>query len=214
MDFTILMGANATGKSTRFMTFLNELTQSLGQWEDYEYTFFDHKKGKEITVVIGRLYSNGFLVMGKTSKNQAGWVSLDAAVLSTQDQRQDFYQHVMATDSDRVTRIFVEGYFNVTSPRNRPTALREMGFEQIDCFFMFYDTPEEFHQRATFRSGQDKGIEWAKTCAGWKDNLAFSRVFIKVSEEDLDAQQNVERLDINIDKDFLCSRYLESYKSL
>jgi len=207
VDITFLMGANATGKSTR----MKSLVDSLGEdYEDYEYTFIDDKKSELKTVIVGRLYSNGFLVMGSEAKNAAGWVCLDKAILSKQDTRTTFYKWVMKND-DRVKRIFVEGYFNTMSPRSRPTFLRETGFNDIDCFFMFYDTVEDFIERTERRSGstwEEKGKD-ARTSAGWKDNLGFMRAFDKSLKEDNNPSdgRKVMRLPIDAPIDYFVRKY-------
>jgi hypothetical protein len=203
------MGANATGKSTRMRAFVDHLGE---EYEEYEYTFLDTKKGvaKERTVILGRLYDNGYLVLGSEAKNDAGWVCLDKAVLSKQDTRTDFYKHVMVND-DRVLHIFVEGYFNTMSPRSRPAFLRETGFDNIDCFFMFYDTVEEFIDRTESRSGatwESKGKD-PYTCAGWKDNEGFKRAFAKCHDDDHNPSdgRRVIRLPIDASKDYFVRRY-------
>lgn len=208
-DIVFLMGANATGKSTR----MKALVDNLGEdYEDYEYTFIDTKKGqaKEKTVNIGRLYRNGYLVLGSEAKNESGWVCLDKAVLSKQDTRTDFYMHVMDTDP-RVSKIFVEGFFNTMSPRSRPDFLRKTGFNNIDCFFLFYDTVEEFIDRTESRSGstwESKGKD-PYTCAGWKDNEGFKRAFKKCYEADHNPSdgRRVIRLPIDAPEDYLVDLY-------
>ena len=206
---TIVIGANAVGKSTRFRTFVDALGTS---YEDYQYTFFDTKKDVERTVTIGRLFPNGYLVMGEEAKNHAGWVCLDKAYLSTQDLRTDFYKWVIANDS-RVKHIFAEGYFNTNSPRSRPNFLRETGFDQIDCWFMFYDTVEQFIERTESRSGstwESKGKD-PHTCAGWKDNGGFARGYATAMANDNHPSdgRRVLRMRIDAPKDFLVEQYYE-----
>ena len=208
-NITFLMGANATGKSTRFRTFVDSLGET---YEDYEYTFIDTKKGqsKERTVIIGRFYANGYLVLGSEAKNDAGWVCLDKAVLSKQDTRTDFYKYVMAND-ERVKHIFVEGYFNTTSPRSRPAFLRETGFNKIDCYFMFYDTVEDFIERTESRSGstwESKGKD-PYTSAGWKDNEGFKRAFAKCYDADHNPSdgRRVIRLPNDAPRDYFVEQY-------
>lgn len=203
MDITLLVGANATGKSTRLKTLVDLLTNLSDQPTiDYEYTFFDTKKDKTRTVVIGRLFPDGTLILGSEAKNDAGWVCLDKAILSTQDMRTDFYKWVMENDT-RVKHIVAEGYFNCTSPKMRPEYLRKTGFETINCLFMYYDTVEQFHKRTTERSGSGRDMEWAQNCAGWKDNSSFKRSHEKSLEQDLDYRQNVIRLDIDAPRNAL-----------
>ena len=207
VNITFIMGANATGKSTRMKAFVDHLGQ---EFEPFMYTFFDDKKGKNRTVDMGRLYANGYLVLGSESKNEAGWVCLDKAVLSKQDMRTDFYKWVIDNDP-RVLHIFVEGYFNTMSPRSRPTFLRQTGFNQINCFFLFYDNEEEFIERTEARSGST----WASkgkdpyTCAGWKDNQGFMRAFKKCYDDDHDPSngQVVARMPINAPRDSLIKMY-------
>lgn len=209
MDIVFIMGANATGKSTRMRALVDHLGED---YEDYEYTFLDSKKGQatERTVIIGRLYSNGYLVLGSEAKNDAGWVCLDKAVLSKQDTRTDFYKHVMDTDP-RVKRIFVEGYFNTMSPRSRPAFLRQTGFNNIDCFFMFYDTVEEFIDRTESRSGStwEEKDKDPYTSAGWKDNEGFKRAFAKCQIDDHNPAdgKNVIRLDKDAPIDYFVRKY-------
>ena len=203
MDITLLVGANATGKSTRLKTFIDITTDLLGtSGIDYEYTFFDTKKDKTRTVVIGRLFPNGVLVLGSEAKNHAGWVCLDKAILSTQDMRTEFYQWVMENDSF-VEHIVAEGYFNCTSPKMRPEYLRKTGFETINCAFMFYDNVQEFFDRTRERSGHNHDMEWAENCAGWKDNTSFRRSYEKSLEQDRDSQQRVIRLGIHAPREAL-----------
>ena len=213
MNITFLMGANATGKGTRFRTLADHLGDS---YETYPYTFYDHKKDKERTADMGRLYANGYLVLGSETKT-GGWVCLDKAILSTQDMRTAFYKHVIATDP-RVKHIFVEGYFNTMSPRSRPAFLRETGFDKIDCFFMFYDTVEQFIERTEARSGstwESKGKD-PYTCAGWTDNKAFTRAYTKCYEDDHNPAdgRRVIRLDINAPEDFLVRYYGQENKQV
>jgi hypothetical protein len=211
MNITLLVGANATGKSTRLKTFYDILsTRFDSEGEDYSYTFLDTKTDKVRTVVIGKLFPNGFLILGSQANNHAGWVCLDKAVLSTQDMRAGFYKHVMATDSDNVKHIVAEGYFNCTSPRMRPEALREVGFDLINCVFMFYDTVEEFYTRTKLRSGHDRDMEWALNCAGWKDNRSFVRSHEMSSEQDRDIRQRVIRMDIHAPRETLYNIAAES----
>ena len=206
-NITFLMGANATGKSTRMKALVDHMGE---EYETYPYTFFDTKKDKNRTVDLGRLYPNGYLVLGSESKNQAGWVCLDKAVLSTQDMRTDFYKWVMDNDP-RVRHIFVEGYFNTTSPRSRPNFLRKTGFDQIDCFFMFYDNEQEFIDRTEARSGttwESKGKD-PYTSAGWKDNIAFTRAYAKAMEDDNNPTdgRRVLRMPIDAPKGYLVELY-------
>tara|TARA_B110000285_G_C14932773_1_gene518130 strand:+ start:183 stop:857 length:675 start_codon:yes stop_codon:yes gene_type:complete len=204
MNITLLVGANATGKSTRLKTLIDLLSTNLGaEGVDYEYTFFDTKKDKVRTVVIGRLFPNGFLILGSEAKNHAGWVCLDKAVLSTQDMRTDFYKYVMANDSANVKHIVAEGYFNCTSPKMRPEYLRETGFDLINCIFMYYDTVEEFYTRTKLRSNHDRDMAWAEGCAGWKDNSSFRRSHEKSLEQDRDIRQRAIRMNIHAPRETL-----------
>jgi len=208
-DITFIMGANATGKSTRMKALVDFLGSS---YRDYEYTFFDTKKDKTRTINIGRFYPDtGFLILGSEAKNHAGWVCLDKADLSTQDMRTDFYKHVINNDK-QVKRIFVEGYFNTVSPRSRPNFLKQTGFNRIDCFYMFYDTPEDYLARTSARAGHDKDLDWAVNSAGWKDNLGFSRAYDKCmnsNEYEPNNGKNVERIDNDASREFLVERYCE-----
>jgi len=203
MDITLLVGANATGKSTRLKTFVDDTSRLLDtDGIDYEYTFFDTKKDKTRTVVLGKLFPNGILILGSEAKNHAGWVCLDKAILSTQDMRTDFYKYTMTNDT-RVKHIVAEGYFNCTSPKMRPEYLRKTGFETINCAFMYYDNVKEFFDRTQERSGHDRDMEWAENCAGWKDNSSFRRSHEKSLEQDRDDKQRVIRLDINAPRNAL-----------
>ena len=205
-NITFLMGANATGKSTRFKTFVDHLGD---EYQTFPYTFFDDKKGENRTVDMGRLYNNGYLILGSETK-KGGWVCLDKAVLSKQDMRTDFYKWVIDNDP-RVLHIFVEGYFNTMSPRSRPAFLRETGFDTISCFFAFYDTVEEFIDRTEARSGstwESKGKD-PYTCAGWKDNEGFKRAFAKCYDDDhnpIDGRR-VIRMAVDAPKDYLVELY-------
>jgi energy-coupling factor transporter ATP-binding protein EcfA2 len=208
-DMTMVMGANATGKSTRFKVFVDALVEKYGGYDDYSYTFFDTKKDETRTVDIGRLFPNGYLVLGSEANNQAGWVCLDKAILSTQDMRTNFYKHVINKDHT-VKHVFAEGYFNTMSPRSRPNFLRETGFNSIDCFFLYYEQPEDYLSRTNSRAGKERGMDWAIASAGWKDNLGFGRAYIKTlrDEHDPSDDKRVFRLNNDSPKDYFVEKYL------
>ena len=205
MNITLLMGSNATGKSTR----MKVLADHLGDYEDYEYTFFDHKKDKVITVNIGRLYPNGHFLLGEEAGNHAGWVSMDKAILSTQDLRTEFYKHIIANEP-RIKHVFAEGYFNMSSVRSQPAFLQETGFENADSIYCFYDNLEQFIERTEFRSGsswEDKGKDPAVS-AGWLDNKTYDRVFNRAMEEHNPTEgRRVIRMPIDAPRDYLVELY-------
>ena len=124
MDITLMMGSNATGKSTRMRNFVDYLTEKFGEPEDYKYTFFDHKVDKTIEVVLGLLYPNGHFVLGSKTGTKAGWSSMDKAILSTQGLRTEFYKWAMDND-ERIKHIFAEGYFNMCCVKSLPKYLQE-----------------------------------------------------------------------------------------
>lgn len=208
-NMTMIMGANATGKSTRFRTLVDALVEQFGDYIEYDYTFLDTKKGKERTVVIGRLFPNGYLALGSEAKNEAGWVCLDKAILSTQDMRTKFYKHVINKDY-RVKHVFAEGYFNTMSPRSRPLFLRETGFDKIDCYFSFYEDVSEYLLRTNTRSGKERGLDWANASAGWKDNCGFQRAFDKTYRDEHDPTdgRRVFRMANDAPKDYFVDIYL------
>ena len=67
-----ILGANATGKSTRMMEYIKTLKDQ--PFEEWHYTFT--KKGKTSTILAGRVYGD-MLVIGKLKADGLGWAGGD-----------------------------------------------------------------------------------------------------------------------------------------
>lgn len=157
MKLISIIGSNATGKSTR----VTHIIDSLG--EIYTPLLIE---GKE----FGRIYDSGYCVIGKRTKS-GKWNSMDSFPHTNWDTRLAFFEE-LAKD-ERIHTVIMEGYFNMVAKAGNISVWKDHGYDEVEYFFFYYDKVEDFLARVNMRNeGKDiiKTMEWAKGCAGWKDN--------------------------------------------
>jgi len=203
------MGANGVGKSTR--TFhLVEYMKNHFKYEEFTYEI--SRKGKDPKIeTIGLLFENGWLVLGKFSKEGTQWVSLDSAILSKWEQRIAFIEDMASRDE--IKTVFMEGYFNNRSMQSSPENLHAHGVTEVDIITSYYNDISEFIDRTNGRTGKERGLEWAEQSPGWNDNKLFDKLYHKFKEEEKDNDM-VVRLDIDVPREALVHMYFdENYQA-
>jgi len=202
--FVGLVGANATGKSTR----MNYLVDNLGSssYEEIRYQF--EKKGKVLDIVVGRIYDIGNLgktfIVGK-KKRDGGWVGGDHTLgkLGSIDCVETFFNFL---EDIGVENVICESYFANSSTMLHPVRLFKF-FDVVNVYWMFYDSDkiQQYIDRCNFRSGkEERGIEWAIDSAGWRQNLQFGRTFERTKVQvDGHKGSSVRRILHNVPEDWL-----------
>lgn len=177
--FIGLVGANATGKSTRMNILVDTLKSS--SYEEINYQV--EKKGKKLNILAGRVYDIGNF--GKTfiigrKKRDGGWVGGDHTLgkLGSIEYVETFFGFL---EEIGIENVICESYFANSSTMLHPVRLFKF-FNKVNIYWMFYDKDkiQQYIDRCNFRSGKDKeerGIEWAIDSAGWRQNLQFGRTF-------------------------------------
>lgn len=158
LKFVSIIGANATGKSTR----MTRVIDSLG--EVCEPILIN---GNE----EGRIYpDSGICIIGNRTKT-GKWVSMDSFVLTSWTDRIEFFKGL--SKDPRLKVVLIEGYFNMITKASNLDSWKNYGFDEAEYIFMFYDTVEEFCARVNVRNetkGIVKDLDWAINSAGWKNN--------------------------------------------
>lgn len=210
MKLTNIMGTNATGKSTR----LTNLALALGDnFQEMSYRFLKKSKacpeGEDTTVKnIGRYYPDTkTFLLGKMDKS-GKWVGLDTADLNNWDAKIDFFKACVSKQFADIEHLVIEGYFNNSSMRGSPNALKEIGITSADFIVFIYDNVEQFRARCEFRTGKEKTMNWAVNSTGWKDNNSYNNAYFKYNAE---ADENfvVEKLNIDAPADYLVTKYIK-----
>lgn len=197
------IGSNGVGKSTRCFY----LVEYLKKKYDYKVIKYEvSRKGKPIKIEnIGFLFSNGWMIMGRYSKNNNQWLSLDTGAISKWEQRFKFIKDMKSRKDIDV--LFLEGYFNNRSKAGSPKNIKEQtGVDEVHVFVSHYDNIKDFIKRTNTRTGKSRGLDWAENSAGWKDNNSFIRM-LKIYNEEKDPNDLVQRVDINAPKDYLVQIY-------
>lgn len=197
------MGSNGTGKSTR--TFY--LVQYLKSKYDYEVIeYLVQKKGKEPKIEkIGYLFSNGWFIFGKESKNGTQWVSLDTGMISNWEARLNFIKDMNTKGNIKV--LFMEGYFNNRSKIASPKNIREQtSVQSIHVLISHYDDIKDFLERTNTRTAKERGLDWAENSPGWNDNKSFVKM-LELYNKEKSEDDIVKRVDINESKDYLVKTF-------
>ena len=180
MTIINIMGSNAIGKSTR-VNVLVEYLASKFDYTNFKYNITD-ESNKKVYKTIGRLYSNGYLIIGKKNKQNI-WSSWDLADFSSWDKRISFFKDIN-DNYPNVEVIIAEGYFNNRTMRASPNSLRnETGCDNCKIYGFIYNDISEYVERCDNRTGKIRGVEWAKQSSGWEDNKSFSNVIEKYKLE-------------------------------
>ncbi len=183
--FIGLIGANATGKSTRMKVYVQSLEDAGVPFEEWTYTFEKHDK--MITTVVGRFYQidnlGKLLIIGKP-KRDGGWVGGDHTLgkLGSIDCVETFLR---AAEKEGVDTVICESYFANSSTMLHPSRLFNF-FDSVNNHWMYYDADkiEEYISRCNNRSGkEERGLEWATDSAGWRQNLQFIRTCRRTQDQ-------------------------------
>ena len=158
------------------------LVDALGTpLEEVKYTF--NKGGKERTIDLGRLYSDGLFIAGKKTGN-GNWCGADYVFgkLGSKDLILPAIEHVL-TFADT---FLIEGYFAVGSQFLRAISLSKY-VNRFNQYFFLYDDLQEYIDRTEGRTGrtwEEQGKD-PLTSAGWKSNKGFKNTIPK-SQAELD----------------------------
>ena len=191
--FIAMLGANATGKSTR----MSEYVHTLGQPDsilDYHY----HKNGEDLVIkAAGNIYGSTFVV-GRPNR-KGTWVGGDTTVsdLGSTVCIQDFFTHL---DSIGIETVVYEAYFAASLTLFRPPKINEF-FEESHVYWLLYDTVEQYVERTEARSG----ISWEQRekapidSSGWKDNVGLLSVLRRTLLQ-VTGSSTVQRVPIDVPK--------------
>jgi hypothetical protein len=188
----ILLGANATGKSTR----MTKVVDSLGE----KYTPL--KLGEK---EVGRYYPiEKIAIIGKRNKS-GKWISMDFFPLQKWEERFPYFEEI--GKQYEIETLLMEGYFNMVAKAALPANWRKYGYNKVDMFFLFYDKVEELlarvNERAQDNQVNPKTMEWAKNSSAWKDNIGRIRKGFQWYSESKEENDTVQRLDIDESPFFL-----------
>ena len=196
-----LLGANATGKSTR----MTEYVKSLGTAD----TVYDHvfeKNGEMKTIKgAGHIWGNT-MVIGRPSRDGKKWCGGDHTMgqLGSIACVEEFFRHI---DGMGIEVVVFEAYFGNNSTMYRPDRLREF-FETVHNHWFLYDELEQYIDRTENRSGQtweDKGKN-PEESAGWRNNVAYFKALGLTKEQVEDTDSTVERVAIDAPVDWLVKK--------
>ena len=224
MELNVLIGSNATGKSSR-MRYLYDFLQSKGLSEKIITRPFTNKRGITKEAQMGILFENGVLLLGGNYNSTAGWASLDELSkkgINTIANRNALLNE-MAASNEYITHVYCEGYFNCAGTGFRPEALHNnlTGYDKIDVMVMHYDEPQEFIDRCNLRTsmtfeitGKKAGVTgsdvrdmaWCLASAGWGDNQGFRTFIRKAAEQVQQDYITIERVDVNAPMSLLKDR--------
>jgi hypothetical protein len=186
MKLIYIVGANATGKSTR----VTKIVDSLGK--SYEPIMFRNKEA-------GRIYESGFAIIGNRTKS-GKWVGMDSFPENNWDERHKFLKSVTSTNG--VHTVIMEGYFNMVALAASSDRFLEDGFDEIDYYFFLYDKIEDYLERVNMRKGETRTLEWAENSVGWGENNSRLRRAYERHSDYVKSSPNsnvtCERLDINV----------------
>jgi len=198
------MGSNGVGKSTRTKVLVDYLMSEFS-YEPFYYEI--ERKGKEPKVEqVGLLFSNGWLVFGKFTKDRDGWVSLDTAYLSKWEHRLNFIKEL--SENDDVETVFMEGYFNNRSIQGGPEKLREYGATEVHNLYTYYNDIQDFIERTNGRTGKNRGLDWAENSPGWKDNEVIRKCG-EAFKEQVKENDRVVQIDWQAPKEVLVKSYFD-----
>jgi len=198
------MGANGVGKSTRTFHLVDYMKNTM-DFTEFKYGI-TRKGNDEKEETIGLLFENGWLVLGKFSKENTQWVSLDSAILSKWEHRIAFIEDMSKRGEIKV--VFMEGYFNNRSRQSSPENLKAHGVSKVEILTSYYNDISEFIDRTNGRTGKNRGMEWAEQSPGWNDNKLFDKLYNEFIEE-VNESAIVERIDINSPRDTLVNRFFD-----
>ena len=198
--FIGILGANATGKSTRMAEFVKQLGEPDSVL-DYTFT----KDGEDrIVKNAGRRYGDLFVV-GRPTKT-GKWAGGDYTMgsIGTIACAREFFQYLL---DQGIKTVICETYFGCNSTMYDPDRMNQI-FDETHLRYFIYDkeTPEVFLNRCIGRSGRDLDMDWALNSAGWKDNIAQHRKLRVTSEQ---SPGTVQRVSIDAPRDWLVYEYKE-----
>jgi len=195
--FIALLGANATGKSTR----MSEYIKTLGE-PDSTLDYHFHKKGEDLVIKgAGNFYGDMFIVGRATRKGSWAGGDYTMGKLGSKVCIQEFLTYL---DSMGVKTLVYEAFFGAANSAYRPEEIHNY-FEESHCYWFLYDDIQDYIDRTENRSGRP----WSgrdKTpfdSAGWKGNLSFFKVFDKTALEVAGTSSTVERVPITAPRDWL-----------
>jgi len=195
--FIALLGANATGKSTR----MNEYIKTLGD-PDSVLDYHFHKNGEDIVLKsAGHIYGD-MLIVGRHTR-KGSWAGGDYTMgrLGSIVCIQEFFTHL---DSIGIKTVVYEAFFGAANSAYRPEQIHKY-FEDSHCYWFLYDDIQDYIDRTSNRSGRP----WAERnktpfdSAGWKGNLSFFKAFDKTTLAVSGTNSTVERVSITAPRDWL-----------
>ena len=199
-----ITGSCATGKSTR----VNRLVDFLGEpISKHTYTF--NKGGKERTIDLGWLYSDGLFIAGRKT-NGGNWAGADYVFgkLGNKDNILPAIEHVL-TFADT---FLIEGYFAVGSQFLRAISLSRY-VDNFSQYYFTYDNLQEYIDRTEGRTGrtwEEQGKD-PITSAGWKSNQGFKNTMPKSQAELDETGMKGEIVDLTKDADI--NYFIERYQT-
>jgi len=192
--FIAMLGANATGKSTR----MTEYVHTLGQPDSIlDYHF--HKNGEDIVIkCAGHIY-NTTLVVGRPNGN-GKWTGGDHTVskLGSTACIKEFFTHL---DSIGIENVVYESYYASSLTLFRPPQLSEF-FEESHAYWLLYDTIEQYVEYTEARSGRtwaDRG-KAPTNSSGWKDNVGMHSVVRRTIPQVTGTSSTVQRVPTDVPK--------------
>ena len=203
-QWVALMGANATGKSTRMF----EYVKTLGPADRvFDYTF--EKNGEMRTVKqAGHIWGNIFVV-GRPARDGKKWVGGDYTMgrIGTKAHTLEF---LASLEDEGIDTVVFEAYFNTNSLIYHPDTLYDI-FDKVNNYWFYYDTLEEFAAKTAARSGRTWEEREAdpEEAAGWKNNKTFVRVLERTSLQIQDGRGSVERVSYTEPRDWLSTKMKE-----
>jgi hypothetical protein len=197
-NWIALLGANATGKSTR----VTEYTKSLGTADRVlDYTF--EKNGEMKTIKgAGHIWGD-MMVVGRPTRDGLKWVGGDhtMGVLGSIACVEQFF---IDMDELGIKTMVFEAYFGNNSSMYRPERLHRF-FENVHHYWFLYDELQQYIDRTENRSGQtweEKGKD-AEASAGWKSNVSYFKSLAINFEQVEGTNSTVQRVAIDAPKDWL-----------
>lgn len=198
-----LLGANATGKSTRMAAYV----ESLGD-PDCVLNYAFEKNG-ELKVIkgAGSVYGDMFVVGRPTRSGKWAGGDHTMGALGSIACVHTFFEYL---DSKGIKTVVFEAYFGNNSTMYRPERLFEF-FKEVHCRWFLYDDLQGYVDRTENRCGQtweDKGKDPSQS-AGWRNNVAYFRALELTSKQVVNTSSTVKRVSINAPADWLIGEIKE-----
>ena len=178
--FTVILGSPCTGKTTKFNEVFNELSEKY-ESEPLIHTFFNKKKGSDITKQIGFYFSELNLMMIGSHNKRGQLQGLDV-ITNSSGMNMDTFDEFLKGISDR--NVFTEANAGFSPARKLPVNIHSLGFDQCNWVLLKHSNREVMEERKISRTeGTGRVPSQESLDSAWKDNAIIPRLLERFREE-------------------------------